>query len=1746
MTSDLQVFEGVSDQTSAGFTYNSSMGTVELTDPDHRWIWFTHFSRPGTYTVSAQVAVAYAHAGATLSLGEWISARGEGSTASTALAATDPAADANPTWQTVGEIRITEPGRHELFARMSDSPGNSPGLLSAIRLEGPGDVDALPSWSARTSACDPQTNGATSNRQARYAEIIPTPWPQRYFRGTFSTCQGPGGYVGCQESFFWSSWESGGVFPEILAAFGGTRAYDHEGSGRTISFEDFQLPLDRRRQVLVMTKPDGSGGTIATVLVGEARQAWYLLGRMRTPPGATGISSALGFLENPGVFDSHLVRRSSGWANPWFYSGSAHTWGRPSSLKAHLRGPSPTDPEPLATGTYPWGESRMRQDLMEMVIGGRIVIAQNDTNHPMPAAAQPAMPTLQIAIQLPAEDEVIQAADATAGGAYVGELAALIADPFSSVPFQFAKAGGPAWLAVNNDGSLSGNPSAAEVGQNLFSIIATDEESGLVGTFTVGLLVKSGGNNAPVFSGNPAEVRIAAATLPVSVLPIRYHEGDAGDAVALSIDSGNAGGLFAIDPATDTLLTSGAVPADTTWNLGISATDDGTPAKSDTLALTVVSGPADLTGGLFRENWFLLEGSTPVDLTSSPRYPGDADQESLVGAMEDEATGKNTGTRLRGWIHPPVSGDYTFWISGDDEARLLLSDDDSATAVQICEATNSSGFRQYDASASQQSSPISLIGGQRYYIELLHKRAGASGGTAGSFSVAWEGPGFTREPVAASFLSPWKHLSPRFFSDAIEPRPVLAGESYREYLRTKLRSIHLHPGLEYSKVSGPSWLQVSADGELTGTPSAGDAGTNVFVLRTTAPGGLCDETTATIAVSENHVPTWPAGTLDLGSYDEGTSLDIDVAPFATDPDRTTVFDLGDRLSFRLSGAPPWLFIDETGRLYGKPGADEVGSVTFQIIVTDLTGAEAVTDASMEIIDIETAPVWVGDPLVIPAAVQTSLSHDLGLDVYDGDPEETFVYQKLSGDPWFSISPSGLLTGLPGLSEIGVHEGGVKVTDSTGRTATTTLRVVVKDPDPTLYEGFEGISGAPLQNFGSGVGWGSASSWTASSGSVSVLGTGNSFPGLTSLGQSAAMGGGEDYSRALGRTYHIGSGPDAETELWISWSIDNPGPIAIGHSFLLGLTHGGVPVLTCGKEINGTWGLAGGGQDSVLVASSSSGNLGNWRALLHLESVGGDTVVTAYLAKEGDAGLDPLDPGTYPRTASVAIAGTLSFDSVAITTHNTVSARFDEIAFGNTAERALSQAADTDADGTPNYLDEDDDDDGVNDKWEALLGLDPLVADASLAPEPVAPGSSDFGALDPDAGPYEFSIPVQNIGVGEIDLELHSDLTAPPGWELLTPNVTVASQQTGEIRVRIVPGGTPGTQGGDLQVMTNSPAVPSFTVGLKAFILPAGTLLAHYDFDPDNSAGALLDSNNLTPGNVGAGDLTDQATGNGALSSPNQGTSNRAVQPLDGTNVLWFSSNREGDGETPLASGGNDESTWITFDVTPSPGHEIDFTDGTLFLRSFARTTLGSATSADWKLHASSDGGATYQFVDGAAGASTSDGSVAALELALDLSSLGVRSGSIRFAIDPVSTGGLNGNVVQRGVGVDDIMLAATVVEPGGFAAWAGGHGQAADPAGDDDHDVIPLLVEYALGLNPGASDGSPGVLADGAVSYSKGPDAIANGDVAFGIQVSSDLGVNDPWHPPAGGVTENANSISYHFSSGPGPEFVRLVVTLPP
>ena len=54
--------------------------------------------------------------------------------------------------------------------------------------------------------------------------------------------------------------------------------------------------------------------------------------------------------------------------------------------------------------------------------------------------------------------------------------------------------------------------------------------------------------------------------------------------------------------------------------------------------------------------------------------------------------------------------------------------------------------------------------------------------------------------------------------------------------------------LTFSKLSGPSWLSVAANGALSGTPSAGDAGANSFTVRVTDNIGASGDATLSIAV----------------------------------------------------------------------------------------------------------------------------------------------------------------------------------------------------------------------------------------------------------------------------------------------------------------------------------------------------------------------------------------------------------------------------------------------------------------------------------------------------------------------------------------------------------------------------------------------------------------------------------------------------------------------------------------------------------------------------------------------------------------------------------------------------------------------------------------------------------------------------------------------------------------------------------
>jgi hypothetical protein len=169
------------------------------------------------------------------------------------------------------------------------------------------------------------------------------------------------------------------------------------------------------------------------------------------------------------------------------------------------------------------------------------------------------------------------------------------------------------------------------------------------------------------------------------------------------------------------------------------------------------------TGKALLEWWTAIMGGSVAELTSRVNYPYNPTGRALAKSLEGPTNWTNSsnyqmdtyGTRIRGYLNPITSGDYTFWIASNDASELWLSTDaDPCHATKIAQVTNSPDYvnpYKWDKIAEQKSAVISLVAGQQYYIEVLHKQY--TGGA--SIAVAWEGPGIIRQAITGAYLAPY-------------------------------------------------------------------------------------------------------------------------------------------------------------------------------------------------------------------------------------------------------------------------------------------------------------------------------------------------------------------------------------------------------------------------------------------------------------------------------------------------------------------------------------------------------------------------------------------------------------------------------------------------------------------------------------------------------------------------------------------------------------------------------------------------------------------------------------------------------------------------------------------------------------------------------------------------------------------------------------------------------------------------------
>ena len=360
------------------------------------------------------------------------------------------------------------------------------------------------------------------------------------------------------------------------------------------------------------------------------------------------------------------------------------------------------------------------------------------------------------------------AADAAALAPYTGQsLASSATDPnlIQGDVLAFSKLDGPAWLAIAQDGSLSGTAPIANIGTNLFFIRVSDT-AGATADMVLQITVMPpflflDGNGAAAGSGAPvsltwdsaaiwsAEAAGATATMPwIGGAHAVLSAGNDATAMlvtvagtqslgSLTVEEGSptlAGGALALSRAATTFAITG------TAEVGSELSGPGMGLLKSGPGTLVLSGNHSYTGATsVSAGTLCLTGSLPAGGGVTVAANGTLSGGGLVmGDVEVSGTlapGHGIGTLTTGPL-TAATGARLEWQAGDwNGAAGSGYDSITAASLDLTEATAVTVVLKAESLANFSESPAVFI--------LVQTAAGISGFDAGKFTIdaaAFPGP----------------------------------------------------------------------------------------------------------------------------------------------------------------------------------------------------------------------------------------------------------------------------------------------------------------------------------------------------------------------------------------------------------------------------------------------------------------------------------------------------------------------------------------------------------------------------------------------------------------------------------------------------------------------------------------------------------------------------------------------------------------------------------------------------------------------------------------------------------------------------------------------------------------------------------------------------------------------------------------------------------------------------------------------
>src|SRR6266568_5165266 len=396
---------------------------------------------------------------------------------------------------------------------------------------------------------------------------------------------------------------------------------------------------------------------------------------------------------------------------------------------------------------------------------------------------------------------------------------------------------------------------------------------------------------------------------------------------------------------TTSQQTSGATYTLTVNNVQDQATTANTIAPNSQISVVAWV----IANGICKaEYWNNIGGVNVAALTADARYiagtPDLLHYHVGLDASESYINGdvNNYGAKVTGWIIPPTTGNWNFFIRSDDASQLFLSTDatpGNLSATPICQESGCCNPFQEPPAPTATASPISLVGGNRYYFQALLKEGG--GGDYVQVAMRQDTdttPAGNLKPISGSRLA--AAVSPVGASLTINQQP-------QSVTGVDGKAVSFTIGASGSSSAlGNTVLYQWRRGGASGTDISGATGTRYsipvvslatdnnaqFVCVVAVPGITRTSTVATLTVVADTFPPVPlVGTITRndGTIEVGVGFDEAVNPADLVPAN---FSLIGGTSSTLS-FPTNSYGDYTGVLFDTAGL--VPGTTYQVNVKNV-------------------------------------------------------------------------------------------------------------------------------------------------------------------------------------------------------------------------------------------------------------------------------------------------------------------------------------------------------------------------------------------------------------------------------------------------------------------------------------------------------------------------------------------------------------------------------------------------------------------------------------------------------------------------------------------------------------------------------------------------------------------------------------------------------------------------------------------